>query len=89
MRKFRFKNTKDIETSAGNELLMTVDDYEIWYRIFLKDPEDEDAQEMLRDCEDYILNEPTVKHFIEEPAEFLFEFEKNIEAEFERRLECR
>ena len=88
MRKFRFKNSKDLKTPAGNELLLTIDDYEI-YRIFLKDPEDKDAYEMLKDCENYIMNEPSVRHFISEPGEFLFELDEIILDDFERRMACR
>lgn len=89
MRKFKFKNSKDLKTPAGNELLLTIDDYEIWYRIFLKDPEDKDAYEMLKDCENYIMNEPSVRHFISEPGEFLFELDEIILDDFERRMACR
>lgn len=87
--KVQIQEFKDLKTPAGNELLLTIDDYEIWYRIFLKDPEDEDAYEMLKDCENYIMNEPSVRHFISEPGEFLFELDEIILDDFERRMACR
>ena len=89
MRKFKFKNSKDLKTPAGNELLLTIDDYEIWYRIFLLVFEDKAAYEMLKDCENYIMNEPSVRHFISEPGEFLFELDEIILDDFERRMACR
>ena len=88
MRQYRFDNTKGLNSPAGQELLLTLDDYEIWYRILLKDPDDREARLMLEDCENYILDEPSVKHFIEDPGEYLFELDEIIEAEFWGRMRC-
>ena len=88
MRKYRFDNTNGLNSPAGQELLLTLDDYEIWYRITLKDPDDKEAWLMLQDCESYILDEPSVRYFIDDPGEYLYELDKIIEAEFRRRMEC-
>ena len=88
MRDYKLGNKEGIDSPAGKELLLTLDDYEIWYRIVKKHPEDRDAQRMLEDCENYILDNPSVRHFIEEPGEFLIILDEILDDEFERRMEC-
>ncbi len=45
----------------GKRIVEAIDDYVIWYRIFLKDPTDEDAIAMMEDCEEFLIRDPKVR----------------------------
>lgn len=66
----------------GKRIVEAIDDYVIWYRIYLKDPMDEDALEMMEDCEEYLITDPKVRYYISDPVKFLYELDQDIEEEF-------
>ena len=66
----------------GKRIVEAIDDYVIWYRIFLKDPTDEDAIAMMEDCEEFLIRDPKVRYYIRDPEKFLYELDKDIEEEF-------
>lgn len=63
---------------ARCEVYQAISDYEVWSRILLKDPTDEDACAMMEDCKDFILTDPRVERCIKNPDEFLFMLDMKV-----------
>ncbi len=63
---------------ARCEVYQAISDYEVWSRILLKDPTDEDAGEMVDDCEEFILTDPRVERCIKDPVSFLHKLDMKV-----------
>ena len=63
---------------ARCEVYQAISDYEVWSRILLKDPTDEDAGEMVDDCEEFILTDPRVERCIKDPISFLHKLDMKV-----------
>ena len=66
----------------GKDIVDAISDYEIWYRIYLKDPTDKEALEMMEDCEDFLITDPKVRYYINDPVKFLYELDQEIEENY-------
>lgn len=69
---------------ARCEVYQAISDYEVWSRIFLKDPSDEDAYEMMMDCEEFIMTDPRVERCIKDPAGLLWKIDRMVEKDIRR-----
>ena len=75
---------------ARCEVYQAISDYEVWSRILLKDPTDEDAGEMVDDCEEFILTDPRVERCIKDPVRFLHKLDMKVMRDIKKwRKECR
>ncbi len=75
---------------ARCEIYQAISDYEIWRRIFLKDPDDREAYQMMEDCEEFILTDPRVERCIKDPIEFLDMIDVKVEKDIKKwRKTCR
>ena len=85
-KRVRIDDPEALDYIARCEVYQAIDDYEVWRRILLKDPYDEDAYEMMTDCEEFIMNDPRVKRCIKDPGIFLWKIDRMVEKEYKRWL---
>ena len=69
-------------------VLQAVKDYSRSYRKVLRDPDDEQADAMMQECEDFLITSVLVKELIDDPEALLFRLDQQIEAEHTRRKRC-
>ena len=80
----KITDPKAYEHIARCEVYQAISDYEIWSRIYMKDPSDEEAFEMMMDCEEFILTDPRVELCISDPVEFLWETDRRVERDIRK-----
>ncbi len=80
----KIDDTQAMEHVARCEVYQAISDYEIWSRILMKDPSDEEAYNMKMDCEEFILTDPRVERCIEDPVELLWDIDRKVEKEIRR-----
>ena len=73
-----------LEYLSRCEVYQAISDYEIWHRIFLKNPFDTDAYNMMMDCEEFIVTDPRAQRCIKDPDKFLDRIDKNVYKEIKR-----
>jgi len=76
------RSLKAADTVIDKSVLDAISDYEIWYRIYLKDPTDKEALEMMEDCEEFLIMDPKVRYYIKDPEQFLYELDQKIEEKY-------
>ena len=69
---------------ARCEVYQAISDYVIWSRIFLKDPSDQEAYEMMKDCEDFLMTDPRVERCIKDPGSFLYKLDRMVKRDIRR-----
>lgn len=69
---------------ARCEVYQAISDYEVWSRIFLKDPFDEDAYDMMMDCEEFIMTDPKAQRCIKDPEKLLDRIDKQVVKDIKR-----
>lgn len=80
----KIDDAEALDHIARCEVYQAISDYEIWSRIYMKDPSDEDAYEMMMDCEEFILTDPRVEFCISDPVEFLWETDRRVERDIRK-----
>ena len=90
MKKVRIDDPEVLDHIARCEVYQAISDYEVWSRILMKDPSDEEAYFMKMDCEEFILTDPRVKRCIEDPVELLWDIDRKVEKDIRKWLKkCR
>ena len=80
----KIDDSEALEHISRCEVYQAISDYEIWYRIFLKNPFDTDAYNMMMDCEEFIVTDPRAQRCIKDPDKFLDRIDKNVYKEIKR-----
>lgn len=82
--KVRINNPDALDHISKCEVYQAISDYEIWSRIFMKDPSDEEAYEMMMECEEFIMTDPRVERCIKDPGKFLERIDRMVEKDIRK-----
>ena len=80
----RIDDSEALDHIARCEVYQAISDYEIWSRIFLKDPSDPEAYEMMKDCEDFLMTDPRVERCIKDRGSFLYKMDRMVKRDIRR-----
>ena len=86
MKRIRFNNDYGYESLAESIVLQAVKDYTRSYRVVLRNPDNYQAAAMMKECEDFIESRWFRMLCNLDPDELLYRLDKDIEAEYYRRL---
>ena len=90
MKVIRIDHSNGYTSLAEAIVLQAVKDYTRSYSKVLRDPTDKKAERMMQKCEDFIMTDPLVSELINDPLEFLYKLDLQIEAAHERKVrKCR
>lgn len=80
----RIDDSEALAHIARCEVYQAISDYEIWSRILMKDPFDEEAYDMMMDCEEFIMTDPRAQHCIKDPGKLLEKIDRMVEKDIRR-----
>lgn len=80
----RIDDPEALEHIARCEVYQAISDYEVWSRILMKDPLDEDAYDMMMDCEEFIMTDPRAQRCITDPGKLLDRIDRMVEKDIRR-----
>lgn len=84
LRIIRIDDPEALDHIARCEVYQAISDYEIWSRIFMKDPSDTEAYEMMKDCEEFLLTDPRAERCIKDPGSFLYKMDQVVKRDIRR-----
>lgn len=80
----RIDDPEALDHISRCEVYQAISDYEICSRIFLKNPLDLEAYEMMKDCEDFLMTDSRVERCIKDPGSFLYKMDQMVKRDIRR-----
>ena len=80
----RIDDPEALDHIARCEVYQAISDYVIWSRILMKDPFDEDAYDMMMDCEEFIMTDPKAQRCIKDSGKLLERIDRMVEKDIRR-----